>query len=214
MKQTTTTDTIQEEIEKILLASNLRAIADEPDETRSIDIATKQLLALFESAISKTREETAEEICVLIDKIESTSQTNTLEEWKQYKAIRNAIRDNYVYAEQKLDDQWEKFDCGEIISDDLFDRVFDLLKDAISKTREETERNWKAKGYVNATPDGNYALRLLQQAREDCNVSWSDNTAGIPSDNPLIVEMNRHNVERAKELDKAIASLKKKQTKV
>ncbi len=42
----------------------------------------------------------ATEICILIDEIESKSETNTLEEWKQYKHIRNAIRNKYVLEDK------------------------------------------------------------------------------------------------------------------
>lgn len=72
---------------------------------------------------------------------------------------------------------------------------------------EEIGRKWTSRGFVDATPDGNYALRLLQQARANCDVNWSDNTAGIPSDHPLLVAMNKLNKDRAKELDKAIIKL-------
>ncbi len=48
------------------------------------------------SLLLRKQKEIAEDICVIIDKIESRSDTNTLEEWKQYKAMRNAIRDKYV----------------------------------------------------------------------------------------------------------------------
>lgn len=51
-------------------------------------------------AISSTKQslqrEMADEVCILIDDIESKDHNNTLEEWKQYKHIRNAIRDKYL----------------------------------------------------------------------------------------------------------------------
>lgn len=53
---------------------------------------------LAERAWNKSKEPApqAEDICVLIDEIELKSKDSTLEEWKQYKHIRNAIRDKYV----------------------------------------------------------------------------------------------------------------------
>lgn len=38
----------------------------------------------------------AETILTLIDNIESNDVGNTLESWKQYKRIRNAIRDKFM----------------------------------------------------------------------------------------------------------------------
>ena len=58
---------------------------------------------------------------------------------------------------------------------------------------QRTERK-----FIDATPDGNYALRILQAYRADCDLTWSDNTAGFKIKNPLL-----------KELDKAISKLTK-----
>jgi len=60
--------------------------------------------------------------------------------------------------------------------------------------------------HVDATPDGNYALRILRAYRENCNVKWANSANGAVT-NPLFQEMNRHQDERAKELDSAIAVL-------
>ena len=38
----------------------------------------------------------AEDICLLIDTIELSYKDTSLEEWKAFKGIRNAIRDRYV----------------------------------------------------------------------------------------------------------------------
>lgn len=64
------------------------------------DPVVEQLEQFLDEQLTKKEEETAEDICVLIDEIESRSETNTLEEWKQYKAIRNAIRDVYILKTQ------------------------------------------------------------------------------------------------------------------
>lgn len=63
--------------------------------------------------------------------------------------------------------------------------------------------------YINATPDGNYALRILQEYRDGCNYRFSDNTWGADCNNPLIIEMNKLQIMRAKELDMAISILMK-----
>lgn len=81
--------------------------------------------------------------------------------------------------------------------------------EAVRDLYENKLTRYKNIGYVDATPDGNYAWRILQKAREDCNMLWSDNTAGISSSNPLIFEMNRLQKERATELDKALDCLTK-----
>ena len=51
---------------------------------------------LINSQINLAGERIVHDICVIIDQIESQSETNTLEEWKQYKHIRNAIRDKFL----------------------------------------------------------------------------------------------------------------------
>lgn len=68
------------------------------------------------------------------------------------------------------------------------------------------EKRWIEHNFVDATPDGNYALRILQSYRALCNTEWSD-VIGIPTTNPLCIEYNRINDLRKKELDKAIEKL-------
>lgn len=63
--------------------------------------------------------------------------------------------------------------------------------------------------YVNCTPDKGYPLRILMAHRSNCDVKWLDNTEGKESMNPLLILMNKHCDERAKLLDKAIATLRK-----
>ena len=55
---------------------------------------------------------------------------------------------------------------------------------------------------IDATPDNNYPLRILQAYRENCNCKWASDT-----DNPLIERMNEDCDERAKVLDAAISLL-------
>ena len=63
-----------------------------------------------------------------------------------------------------------------------------------------------AEFWVDMTPDGRLALRLLHAYRRRCDERWS--VVGIPSDRTLIYDMmNRHQEERARELDRAIALL-------
>ena len=61
----------------------------------------EDVMDYFDQALEAKEEEVAKDICVIIDKIESQSETNTLEEWKQYKHIRNAIGDKYLSSLKK-----------------------------------------------------------------------------------------------------------------
>ena len=62
--------------------------------------------------------------------------------------------------------------------------------------------------HVDATPNEGYPLRILRAYRHDCDCNWAtDNTAGLPPTNPLLVAMNEDNARRAAVLDRAIARL-------
>jgi len=89
--------------------------------------------------------------------------------------------------------------------------VIDKLTTALSQAQAEArgeDRKYKEKMFIDATPDGDYALRLLRAYRDDCDLTWAD-TSGKKSKNLLIVEMNRLQKLRAKELNKAIFHLTK-----
>jgi len=60
--------------------------------------------------------------------------------------------------------------------------------------------------HIDATPDEDYALRILRAYRENCNVMWSV-SSDKDLENPLFEMMNQHNIDRAKILDKAIELL-------
>jgi len=61
--------------------------------------------------------------------------------------------------------------------------------------------------YIDATPNEEYPLRILQAYRQDCDCMWSDNTSGEPSQNPIFEAMNEDNRKRSRILDKAIKAL-------
>ena len=62
--------------------------------------------------------------------------------------------------------------------------------------------------HVDATPDENYPLRILQAYRENCNSQWE--VHGLPEKETLIYDaMNEHQKQRAKILDEAIKKLLK-----
>ena len=61
--------------------------------------------------------------------------------------------------------------------------------------------------YIDATPDGNYPLRILQAYRENCNCRWASSTDGQAM-NPLCIKMNDDCEKRAEILDRAIEKLK------
>jgi len=66
--------------------------------------------------------------------------------------------------------------------------------------------------HIDATPDGNYALRILKHYREHCNSKWTEDLNGTVT-NPLLVEMNKTQDLRAAELDEAIRLLQLSETK-
>jgi len=60
--------------------------------------------------------------------------------------------------------------------------------------------------YVNATPDENYPVRILESyIYEDS--TWTDNTLGLPPDNPLCVALNETQRKRNEILRRAIVKL-------
>lgn len=62
--------------------------------------------------------------------------------------------------------------------------------------------------FVDATPDGNYALRLLTAYRSRCDVRWQ--THGLDEDRAAIYkQMNEDQSRRGYELDEAILILLK-----
>ena len=90
---------LKEKIEEILQPTN--EIGNIP--FYDLKVATKKLLALFsshsEALCREVEKKTAEDICKLLDDIELKEEFikgSTLEEWRQWKHIRNAIRDKYA----------------------------------------------------------------------------------------------------------------------
>lgn len=61
--------------------------------------------------------------------------------------------------------------------------------------------------FINGTPDGNYALRILQTYRERCNEKWILEGNFSEGTKRLYEAMNEHQDLRAKELDEAIKKL-------
>jgi len=60
--------------------------------------------------------------------------------------------------------------------------------------------------YIDATPDENYPLRILQVYRDNCDTRWATEADGN-CENALFEMMNKHQKQRAKILDKAIKKL-------
>lgn len=62
---------------------------------------------------------------------------------------------------------------------------------------------------INGTPDGGYAVRILQYYRLRCNEKWI--VEGVPENERAFYDtMNETQDKRAKELDEAIAKLRSK----
>ena len=60
------------------------------------DERRKKIKAFIALERSSAIRETVEEACTLIDKIESSYRDTTMEEWKAFKHIRNAMRDELL----------------------------------------------------------------------------------------------------------------------
>ena len=79
-------------------------------------------------------------------------------------------------------------------------------KGLVEKDQEENIIEIK---YIDATPDGNYALRILKCYLANCDYRITDNLDGNPSKNKMFVEMNKLQEIRAEELQKAIDILER-----
>lgn len=60
--------------------------------------------------------------------------------------------------------------------------------------------------YIDATPDEEYAIRILKAYRKDCDYIWSSSSDNITHE-PLIEMLNDAQKKRAEILDKAILLL-------
>lgn len=59
---------------------------------------------------------------------------------------------------------------------------------------------------VDQTPDGKYAVRILQTYRRRCDIKWK--VSGLSKERTAMYDvMNKHQLERAAELDRAIEIL-------
>ncbi len=64
--------------------------------------------------------------------------------------------------------------------------------------------------HIDSTPNEDYPLRILKAYRQNCNSKWASTTTGLLDEkHPIIVEMNKHQDERAMTLDKAIEILER-----
>jgi hypothetical protein len=65
--------------------------------------------------------------------------------------------------------------------------------------------------FIDATPNDDYPLRILEAYRERCNYKWSESSGEINVTNaPIMKVMNDAQDRRAEILDKAIARLRSK----
>jgi hypothetical protein len=63
--------------------------------------------------------------------------------------------------------------------------------------------------FIDGTPDGNYALRILEAYRARCREKWIVEGKGVSEGTKRIYDaMNEHQDLRAKELDEAIRKLR------
>jgi len=65
--------------------------------------------------------------------------------------------------------------------------------------------------FIDATPDENYPIRILEAYRERCNYKWSTTSGGVDEGgNTLMKSMNDAQDKRAEILDKAIVKIRSK----
>jgi len=62
---------------------------------------------------------------------------------------------------------------------------------------------------INATPDGDYAKRILEAYLYDASIHWNSNTDGTPDDDPFFKTLNDLQDKRTDELKAAIKKLEK-----
>lgn len=67
------------------------------------------------------------------------------------------------------------------------------------------EENKHARVWVNMTPDENMVIRILSSYIDDCE--WTDNTAGNPTTNELLIALNEAREKRNMLLRAAIRKL-------
>ena len=60
--------------------------------------------------------------------------------------------------------------------------------------------------WINAKPDAEYPVRILSAYLDEA-MGWTDNTLGLPPENPLIIKMIEWQTERNKLLKSAIEKL-------
>lgn len=63
--------------------------------------------------------------------------------------------------------------------------------------------------YIDATPNNNYPIRILEAYRKRCDCKWSSSSTEIVAITELMKLMNDQQDERAKILDRAIEILKR-----
>lgn len=101
----------------------------------------KEVFALLQAH----EQEVATDICTIIDIVESQSDTNSLEEWKQYKAIRNAIRDKYLSQQSNKEEALESFWLSHGGEEYRGITLQQFLGDELQRAREEERKDWRTK---------------------------------------------------------------------
>jgi hypothetical protein len=97
---------------------------------------------------------------------------------------------------------------GFVRSPARFKHVKQRMSDSMEKPFNFPEvRNYIECHHVNGTPDGEYALRILEHYRQCCDTVWK--VDGLSKNERVIYEyMNECQKRRAEELDRAIQILR------
>lgn len=107
------------------------------------------------------------------------------------------------YINEVMEQEYQINDTSEI------SKLIKFMESAINEIERLNARigQFKEHNYIDATPDGKYALRILSSYLDMTNCILTDNTTGDPSSNPFINEMNKLNELRRKELTDSIKKL-------
>jgi len=128
--------------------------------------------------------------------------------WGKRSKIECALtHPEFEEVDSKIKELWKK-------AAEVFERALNWSKRTGGMSEEEADLGWKVRAtyaepiYIDAYPDESYPLRILEAhlAMQE-GTFVSDNTAGDPPENPLLIEMNKASKERAELLRKAIAKL-------
>jgi hypothetical protein len=85
----------------------------------------------------------------------------------------------------------------------MFEEIWPFICDSIENIINPRQKH--EMHFINATPDSGYIKRILESYIDE--TYWSDNTLGMPPENPLCIEMNKAREQRNVLLKEAIRKI-------